>query len=70
MARTPEYFTARRIRQTGSSHHRQKYRNPVYTMTRQANIRATGSRGFASEPLVVLGRWVGGRLKAVTLSVI
>jgi len=35
-----------------------------------ANIRATGSRGLVSDPLLVLGRWVWRALEGVTLSVI
>src|SRR5713101_6864961 len=64
------YFTVRRIRSLPPGGQRRKYRIPTYTTTRQANIKATGSRGFASDPgLADFCRGAGGRLKAVTLSV-
>src|SRR5258705_1893669 len=53
------------------SPHCSRYRMPTYTTTRQANIRATGSLGFASGARAGC-RWTGlrlagGRLKAVTV---
>jgi hypothetical protein len=47
----------------------QKYLMPTYTTIRQANISATGSRGFVGGPDEAGFERAGGRLKAVTLSV-